>query len=245
MIKSIPAVLLPPLMPAASELYSLDDEERLRTLYNRGSKYISLLAVPIAFFVITSAPTIMLLWMGTDKYEYSVLSIRILSVGYFFNILPGIVTPIFRGIGRPQYEMQACSFIAIANLVLSTVLILKVGYVGALLGTSLSMSMGYIWYFYKFNKLTKKPFIGFLINILMKPIIGSGLGTIAILMLQNVNLLDTSLWESTRIVYFIFFVIQFIIFILVYIGTLSISKHFDQTDVLVLKNAVKALRREK
>jgi O-antigen/teichoic acid export membrane protein len=182
--------------------------------------------------------------MGTDKYEYSVLTIRILSVGYFFNILPGIVTPIVRGIGKPRYEMQACTFIAVANILLSTVLILKLGFVGALLGTSLSMSTGYVWYLLRFNKLIKESFSDFLNNILMKPVVGAGLGTITIVVVQNFFLVDIFSYQSSRVLHFISFGIQIIIFISVYIGILMISKHIDQTDILVLKNAVRALRRE-
>ena len=167
------------------------------------------------------------------------------SVGYFFNMLPGIVTPIVRGIGKPKYEMQTCLFIAIANVVLSTVLILKVGFIGALIGTSLSMSTGYAWYLFRFNKFIKEPFIRFVSYILIKPIVGAGFGTITILVINNIFLNDIFTNQSHRGAHFIALSLQVIIFAIIYAGTLMLTKHIDKVDMLVLRNVAKTIRRDR
>jgi peptidoglycan biosynthesis protein MviN/MurJ (putative lipid II flippase) len=160
-------------------------------------------------------------------------------------MLPGIVTPIVRGIGEPKYEMQTCLFIAIANVLLSTVLILKVGFIGALIGTSLSMSTGYAWYLIRFNKFIKEPFIRFVRYIIIKPIVGSGIGSIAILVINNIFLMDIFENQSLRGSNFITLSLQVIIFAIIYSGTLILTKHFDKVDILVLRNVIKTIRRNK
>jgi len=242
-IRSIPMLLLSPLVPATSELHSRHDKDRLRALYFRGSKYMILVTAPLAFFIGTMAPTIMLIWLGTDNnYRYSILAMRILAVGHFFNMLPGIVTPIVRGIGILKYEMWTCSFIALANLVLSLVLIVKIGFIGALVGTSSSMIMGYSFYLYVFNRYMKESFMKFLRTIFLKPVTAAIMGSAVILLVQHLVLDNIIQIYSSRVYYLAFLCVQGLIFCTIYIGTLVLSKYITKSEFTLLKDAVKSLR---
>jgi len=169
--RSFPEQLLPAILPASSKLHALDDKDNLQKLYHRGSKYLSLLTFPLAFFIIANASLIIILWMGNrgfPGFTESVLALQVLSVGYVFMLLVSMGRLIARGIGIPQYEMRSSVIIVILNITLSIILIIKLGFTGALLGTTLSGIIGSTYFFCAFNRrigesvfsLIRKIFIG-------------------------------------------------------------------------------------
>ena len=120
--------------------------------------------------MIVMAPVIMAVWMGSMEYLNANLALRILSVGYFFGIITLVVRAMGRGVGVLQYEMHATGFIAVANLILSITLILTIGFSGALIGTSLAMTVGNIMLLYRFNRYMGVPFLEFMKRSIGKPI---------------------------------------------------------------------------
>ena len=163
--RSFPEQLLPAILPASSELHALDDKDNLRKLYHRGSKYLGLLTFPLAFFIIANAPLIIILWMGNrgfPGFTESVLALQVLSVGYVFMLLVSMGRLIARGIGIPQYEMRSSVLIVILNISLSIILIIKLGFTGALLGTTLSGIIGSIYFFCAFNRRIGEPVFSFI-----------------------------------------------------------------------------------
>ncbi len=153
--RSFPEQLLPAILPASSELHALEDKENLEKLYTRGSKYLSLLTFPLVFFIIANASLIIILWMGNrgfPGFEESVLALQVLSVGYVFMLLVSMGRLIARGMGIPQYEMRSSVLIVVLNIALSIILIIKLGFTGALLGTTSSGIIGSSTFFYSFNR---------------------------------------------------------------------------------------------
>ncbi len=170
--RSFPEQLLPAILPASSELHALDDKNNLQKLYHRGSKYLSLLAFPLAFFIIANAPLIILFWMGNrgfPGFTESVLALQVLSVGYVFMLLVSMGRLIARGMGIPQYEMRSSVIIVILNIVLSIILIIKMGFTGALLGTTLSGIIGSTYFFCAFNRRIGESVFSLIRNIFSSP----------------------------------------------------------------------------
>jgi len=170
LIQILPSFFSAPLIPASAELAATNDKKRLVAIHLKGSRYITLIAAPVSSFMIVMAPVIMAVWMGSMEYLNANLALRILSVGYFFGIITLVVRAMGRGIGILQYEMYAAGFMAVANLVLSITLILTIGFTGALMGTSLAMTVGNILLLYRFNRYMGVPFLEFMKRSIGKPI---------------------------------------------------------------------------
>ncbi|MFC2084422.1 oligosaccharide flippase family protein [Bacteroidota bacterium] len=155
--RRIPMILLPALLPAASELDRLGDRETLYKLFIKSSKYVSLITIPLCFFIITNSTNLIKLWMGAG-YEKSVMVLCFLSLGFAVNVLTGPGTAIVRGIGKPEIETRYTSVLAILNSVLSLVLIINFGLLGAVLGTSLSITICSIYFFFVlYKEVFQKP----------------------------------------------------------------------------------------
>ena len=170
--RSFPEQLLPAILPASSELHALEDKNNLQKLYHRGSKYLSLLAFPLAFFIIANASLIIIFWMGNrgfPGFTESVLALQVLSVGYVFILLVSMGRLIARGIGIPQYEMRSSVLIVILNITLSIVLIIEMGFIGALLGTTLSGIIGSTYFFCAFNRRIGESAFSFIRKIFIGP----------------------------------------------------------------------------
>ena len=241
-IRQAPAVLLSPLIPASAELAAMGDRERLEAMYIRGAKYITFIAAPIAAFLGTMAPTILLIWMGKGDYDYAVIALRILAVGYFFNIITGVITSMGRGIGVLHYELQTSCFVALANLFLSVFLIIKIGFIGALIGTMVAMTLGNILYVYRFNQYLKVPFTDFLKETFAKPVIVCFLTGAVIWSGQYLifnNLISISI---NRINMAMYLILAGIFFTLIYSGCLSLIGFIKRSDLEIFQRAMRSIR---
>jgi len=241
-IREVPSVFLSPLIPASAELSAVCDHARLEAMHLRGSKYITLLAAPIAVFLGTMAPTVMLIWMGTNDYPHAILAIRILAIGYFFNIITGVTTSMVRGIGILGYEMYASLFIALTNLVLSLVLIIKIGFVGALIGTAVAMSVGNMFYIYRFSQYMETAFVSFLKDTFIKPVSIALLAGALIWPTQYLILNNLIPISTNRINMAIYVIISGIFFLLIYIGGLFVTGFIKKSDLQIFGQIVKSVR---
>ena|GEM_PF-864255 len=167
--RQVPMVLFPAIMPAASELDSVKDQKRLHALYMRGSRYLSSIVMPLFLFGFTISYILVNLWMGRG-YDTAVMVVRFLIVGFSVNVLTGIGTSIVRGVGRPEIETRYTILVAISNAILSIILIIKMGLIGALIGTSVSLVVFSIYFMLVFHKeIINESYIEFVKKIYYKP----------------------------------------------------------------------------
>lgn len=172
-IRLVPSILLSPLIPASAELKVYHDAIRLEKLYLQGTKYMFLMAAPLTAFLVTMGPVIMHLWLGSGGHPYAILALQMLAIGYCFNITAGAAHSIGRGIGVLKYELQSTMMIAIMNLILSLALIVRMGFIGALIGTSLAMIVGNGIYLIRFNLFIRTTTNNSLTQMLAKPFISA------------------------------------------------------------------------
>lgn len=169
MSRTIPSALMSPVVPAAAELVVQRDNARLRELYLRGTRYLSLMAAPLTAFLLAMGSPILTLWLGNHVHAYAVLALQFLAIGYYFNIITGVVNSLGRGMGVLKYELQTSALIIILNLILSLALILHMGFVGALIGTCVAMTIGNLLYLYRFNQYLEIPAYTLLRQVFFKP----------------------------------------------------------------------------
>ncbi|RPJ16623.1 MAG: polysaccharide biosynthesis protein, partial [Deltaproteobacteria bacterium] len=173
-IRLFPSMLLSPLIPASAELAVRRDTARMEELHLRGTKYLTLLAAPLMGFMVALGPVIMHLWLGPQSSSEAVLALQILSIGYFFNIVAGAANAMGRGIGILKYELQSTGLITILNLLLSVVLIIHLGFVGALIGTGVAMTLGNLIYVVRFHRFLRAAERDSLSLVIGKPLICAG-----------------------------------------------------------------------
>ncbi|MFQ5900252.1 MAG: flippase [Thermodesulfobacteriota bacterium] len=244
--RSLPMQLLPAILPASSELHALNDKENLQKLYHRGSKYLGLLTFPIAFFTVSNASWIMTLWLGETGFKESVLALQILSIGYVFMLLVSMGRLIARGMGIPQYEMRSSILIVIMNTVLSIILIMRFGFIGALLGTTISGIVGSIYFIYSFHCHIKQPLLDALKKLYVNPLIFCIISFFASMLISRVLIHE---YPVNRIEAFYSLLISGSLFLGVYLLTLFKSRYIDEYDREIFSGLVEliagCLRRQK
>ena len=154
-MRQVPAMLVSALMPAASSLDAREEHERLRKLYLVSSKYVAVASVPLAVYCIFAANPLMRCWIG-DGFggtRYAVWILRILSLGYIANILPGAGVSLALGRGRPDIQMNAGLIATISNILLTIACVYLFGFYGIAIGTAASMFLSCAWFMWVMRKV--------------------------------------------------------------------------------------------
>lgn len=231
--KSIPLLLTTALLPAFSEVNAKQERQKLIKGYIRGTKYLSLVTFPLFTFLIISAPNIMMVWMG-QGYEMSIWIIQILALGWLFNILIGVGCSVVQAIEKPEIQMRASLISTILNLTLSLILIIKFGFVGVVIGTSISVFLSAGYFVRELHKELKLPIICFLKETVLNTLV------ICIcigLPVWGLSFAIQGLFiDLNRIVSLTIFLTQGILFFGLYLMALKYRKPFDRFDIVLLKD---------
>ncbi|MCL0092617.1 oligosaccharide flippase family protein [Dehalococcoidia bacterium] len=237
-LRQIPLLLVSAFVPAASEIEAKGGEGSLNELYLRGSKYLILVSVPLLFFIISNAHLIMLAWMGKG-YEMAALAIQILGVGYFANLVSGAASSIAVGVAKTEFEMKCGIFLAILNLFLSIVLIIKIGFLGVVIGTTISLTIHSVFFMKMFHNYLGTPLSSF-IQLLYKPIIACAIPALIILFLNH-GFYPTAPF-SGRLINLTLLGLNSILFGGIYIAFILLSKYLDEYDKELIRNRFPLLR---
>lgn len=189
-IRRIPELLLTPIMAAASELHALRDHDRLGELYYRAHKYLALLGVPLVAYVAVASKRLVTLWIG-PKFTMVAVPLAVLSMVNFFNLIsgPGLLILIGRGNLRPG--VYSASLGILVNLVVSFFLIYFYGFSGAVIGTSLAITIGTTYFIYLFNKVSVGGWWRPILGAYLKPVVCS---SVLVGLLLILHPLDTVNW---------------------------------------------------
>lgn len=222
-MRMVPFAIVSAILPAASEIKAAGDEKSLRELYMRSSKYLSLISVPLLFFVFFLAPAIIEVWLGVG-FEISVVTLQILILGYFANVMTFSGSQVATGLGKPDYVMKGSIIATVLNPVLSILLIIKIGYLGAALGTSISMIIAAIYFIWILHKHMGIANVGFFQRVLFPP---TGASAVALLLLY-----PAAYFFNTSLISLIFKTVLFCAF---YLVTLLKMNGLDTYDVELIK----------
>lgn len=234
-------LFVPALIPAVSEIDARNETSFLNNIYLRGSKFLISLSIPILFLLIISASLIIRTWVG-EGYEKAALVIQVLTIGYFMATVTGVGGSITAGVARTDINMKFGIFMAILNLSLSILLVMTIGFIGVLLGTSLSLTIA-SWYFMKmFHSYLGVPIASFL-QLFLKPCICSILPASIVLCLNivlNYIAMSSSRWMCLSILG-----LNVILFGGVYIICIANSSYFNESDMRFLKERIFSLKQLK
>jgi O-antigen/teichoic acid export membrane protein len=126
-------------MPIAGELFSRRQMEELGRTYQVLTKWIFSATLPL-FFVLFCFPEMTITFLFEERYVVSSGALRILSLGYMFNVFMGLNIMVMMVLGLQKELMQTSALGAILNVVLNYLLIkgMGLGIMGASLATTLS-----------------------------------------------------------------------------------------------------------
>lgn len=140
--------------PMASSLEASGRYADLQVMLLRGTQATLGLILPIALALIFRGRTFIDLWMGPQYGEISETVLRILMISLFFSTANSTAGSIIMAIEKhgPLARWAICE--AVANLVLSIVLVKTVGLYGVAWGTAISMALAHLIFWPRYVKKT-------------------------------------------------------------------------------------------
>ncbi len=124
-----------PFMPLFSELHSADKKEKVAEVLQTGSRYVVGIAAPVLIGICFIGPSFLGRWIGLEYMEKGRLIIYILAAAYFLTFINPFSGRMLTGIGRPGTLAAVTSISALANIVLTLILVHFFGKEGAAAGT--------------------------------------------------------------------------------------------------------------
>ncbi|MFH0795545.1 MAG: oligosaccharide flippase family protein [Candidatus Omnitrophota bacterium] len=228
---TLPSILLPAIMPAASELDALQERARLKKLYERGTKYLVSLNFPLALFTVVTAPLIIFCWLGKPGYDNSILALQWLTVSYSVYLLTGMGRLVARGIGVLLYEVRTSYLIAVANITLSLILILRMGFIGALLGTGLATIVGSTWFLFSFHRYLKESFFALFKKVYLVPLFSSVVAGVLLVVTNRSGFSPATRNDALSVL-----LIDVLLFFSLYFVLTLVLNYFDRDDQELLTN---------
>jgi O-antigen/teichoic acid export membrane protein len=127
-----------PILPACADLAGRGDLSGQKALLLRGTKYVSLVVVPMVIIAMVFAPRFVPAWMGAG-FESSVILTQCLVTFWIFNGTLGVAGTMLTAQGYAKTLFKIACLNAVVNLVLSLLLVQYLGVLGVVLGTVIPM----------------------------------------------------------------------------------------------------------
>ncbi len=126
--------------PVASRYNPDTDKASLRRLYYTGSRLNLLFSLPLSAALFFWGGPIIHLWIG-PSFSYSAVVLQILLIGHIFSFSQSISGEILLGVGRHRVFAVLSLLSAIINIVLSIILVQKMGLIGVAWGTTIPLAL--------------------------------------------------------------------------------------------------------
>jgi O-antigen/teichoic acid export membrane protein len=218
------------LIPAVSELDAREARDAKIKLFLRGSKYLISLSTPVLIFAAANAPMIMLAWMGPG-HELASTVIRFLCLGYYLSTVTGVASSIAAGVARTDLDMKFGILMAGLNLLLSVWLIIELGFIGVLIGTTTALTISSLWYVRLFSRYLEVSTNSFW-HLFTTPVAACIPPTIAVWAVNY--FLYPLAAESGRLLSLFLLAFTILLFFALYAAIILRSSYFDEYDKSVL-----------
>lgn len=229
-LRSIVALVLDPVLPAASELDARGDQQRLADLYYRAQKYLAFIGLPLGFYATIVSRRFVDLWVG-PKLSFVAIPLVILMWVNFYNLLTGPGFLIFAGRGFLRPGIQSALLGFGSNVILSVALIYRFGFAGAVVGTSLSLILASTFFMYLFHKSTNYPVTRLFRDAYLKPFTTAALIAVpAWLFVRTISLSWAALFALAAI------------FGLLYVTAILLNRFIDQYEWRKIESFIPAVR---
>ncbi len=125
----VPLALVAVLYPRFSE-YFVSSKEKLSFIFERGIKYLLIIAVPIAVGISVLSEDI-ILFLYTEEYRASILPLQILITSLIFSYLSFPIGAFLNACNKQVAQTTIVGIVMVVNIILNLLLIPHYGIVGA------------------------------------------------------------------------------------------------------------------
>ena len=234
-LRSVFLSLIQVIMPAVSELDARGEREQIGTLYLKTTKFLILLSLPCYALSVSAAQVIIEAWVGLG-FDHAILALRLLTIGYFANLLGATVSFVVQGIGKPEIQMRTAILSLTLNIVLSAVFFFVFGFSGIMLGTSTAMTVAVVYYFFQFSRSFEQFRMAEIFGLCIKPLVASAIGSCAILAINQ--LMYEPFFQSTRLFRLEMLAIDSFCFFAIYIPVILVLGYLTTEDKALIKRVI-------
>lgn len=177
-LRALPLSAISSLVPAVSALDAEHNPARILAGLLRATRYLIVIGMPLFVFFICFARDIIRVWLG-DGFDQAATTMQVLSIPYFLSVIVGVLALVSQGMGEPKFQMQAMVVQASLNILLSTILVMWLGYYGAVLGTTIAGVAGSLLFLHLYGRrLMNAPALAFG-RMMVKPLVSVAVATVA------------------------------------------------------------------
>jgi O-antigen/teichoic acid export membrane protein len=228
-MRALPHVMISALIPATSELGARNDQAKILETYLLVSKYVAMVTVAMAAFLVLEARSVITFWLGTG-FENSVILVQILAIGYGANVLGGAASQTGAGVGRPEFDMRSTVLLSLLSPIFSILLVQQFGAAGAAAGTSLAFIIATVYLLMTFHRNYVQHSVRTVFqNVYLRPIAAGVFSDLAVLGFHGLTPQLVS-WETVRYLVPIKMAVDFSIFAPLYIVLLVTFRQVTAMD---------------
>lgn len=136
--RAVNSLLGSPLFPAGADMEGRSEHDKQKELLFKGTKYMTLVFVPLVIITIVFAKLFINNWMGAGFIE-SILPAQVLISFWLFNNTIEVGTGLLVAKGYVKVIFKITALNALLNLGLSLILVRPLGILGVVLGTTIPM----------------------------------------------------------------------------------------------------------
>lgn len=137
-IREFTALTVSAAIPAGADLYAREDWAGMNQLFQRGTKYLLLLGLPLMTYAALFAEEVLTLWIGNPLPE-SAWIIRLLAPGYTLNVVAAMAASVAAAANRPDLQVRS----SLLALTAALTVYLSWGFSRGMTGVAVSISAGY------------------------------------------------------------------------------------------------------
>lgn len=206
------------IFPVMSKQYKNQESSLILVSFEKSTKYLSLVTIPISVAVLIYAPDIIHFIYG-NQYEHAAEVLQILIWTVCFLFINGAASNLLNACHKEVSVTKIYCIAAIVNIILNIFMIPAYSYIGASVSTVLSEIVILFLEIYALKKINTLPKISFLKDIFKIIISSFILGGI-------LYVLKLNMWIAIPIS------------IVIYLGLLIIFRNFDDIDKSIFKQII-------
>jgi O-antigen/teichoic acid export membrane protein len=173
-VASIMSLMNGALIPFASDLQAVNDEERIRLLFLKATKYAVIITMPALVFFMSFSREFISIWIGTSYSDLAPLTMFLLS-HCFLTVLTGVGGTMMVGMNRVEELLKVAVFAALLNIIISVMAAKSFGLSGLVAATVISYAIAHAIYIWMFKQIFKIRLLAFLKEVVF---LSYGLGVL-------------------------------------------------------------------
>lgn len=132
----VPSVFASVLLPTVSEQFGRGDMEKIKAIYLTSTRYLMIIALPLAVAgIVLARPIANTLWGA--GYEPTIVLMQIVFIPFCIYAIAGAGSAVIYALNKPSFDLKVGLALAVLSIGLDLWLIPKYGVLGAAIGSSI------------------------------------------------------------------------------------------------------------